>query len=76
MVMGGKKASKDILSRDNIHSSGFILCFFSENDCKGTQNGGQLRTGSTSNRYGGLGHLVAETCSESPCSVVVEAELV
>lgn len=34
---------KTFLSCDNIHSSGFILCFFSKNDYKLTQNGGQLK---------------------------------
>lgn len=33
---------KTFVSCDNIHSSGFILCFFCKNDYKLTQNGGQL----------------------------------
>lgn len=47
MVTGGKKTlAKTFVSCDNIHSSGFILCLFSKNDYKLTQNGGQL------NRWG------------------------
>lgn len=34
---------KTFVSCDNIQSSGFILCFFSKNDYKLTQNGGQPR---------------------------------
>lgn len=33
---------KTFSSCDNTHSSGFILCSFSKNDYKLTQNGGQL----------------------------------
>lgn len=55
---------KTFVPRDNIYPSGYILCFFSRNKYKLTQNGGQLSR--LKDRYGGLGHFVPEMCSDSP----------